>query len=443
MKKTFLLFCLCITHTVIAQIYDEEVVTKACECVYNSTDDNIDAVINSCIMKALLHSLEKDGISQEAILKDVAKKKNLETQAVFSEYQEMLYRKCFAIQSLIEKKAKRYSNLSDSADANRYYQEGVAYMKHDSLSLALGYFNRALAHDSLFVAALDSAGIIYFRQGMPDAAIEYCQRSLQIFAEGYTALENLAKCYLLNGESQESFKIYAKLIKYFAKDPEGYFGMGSISFLNEDYPTAARLMKYAYDLYAGKNAGRAEESKDYYLKIAYYYMKEAGQDSLFLSIAGEEFIPPIYRPEQFSQLQYLKLNNEIESRLMESQILICADYILSTPVNTADKNRTYAIDAVKRWMSATPDYTYRVEKNVSPILDKEGQVMSVFITAMVKFSIENPSKGNDKQAVSWYAWNTVLDYASNPANTIKMTGDLKKMIKAKKEGTLAKQLGYK
>ena len=187
----------------------------------------------------------QDGISQEAVLQDFSKKKNPETQPVFNEYLEMLYRKCFAIQSLIEKKAKRFSNLSGSAEANRYYQEGVAHAKQDSLSLALGTFNSALTHDSLFVAALDSAGIIYFRQGMPDAAIEYCQRSLQIFPEGYTALENLAKCYLLNGEAQESFKIYAKLIKYFAKDPEGYFGMGSISFLNEDYPTAARLMKYA------------------------------------------------------------------------------------------------------------------------------------------------------------------------------------------------------
>ena len=442
MKKILLLFSLCIPSAVIAQLYDEDVATKACECIYNATNDTIDAVINSCLMKALLHSLEEDGISQETILEDFAGKKNIEPpQAVFSEYLEMLYRKCFAIQFLIEKKAKRYSNISDSEEANHYYREGVDYLKQNDFPLALLAFHRALNDDSLFVAAIDSVGIIYSREGMPEAAIEYCQRSLQIFPEGYTALANLAQNYLLNGETQESFKIYARLIKYFAKDPEGYFGMGSISFLNEDYPAAAQLMKHAYDIYSQTNADRASECRDY-LKIAYYYMKEEGQDSLFIAIAGEEFIPPLYPPGQFSQLQNMELINEIDCRLMEPQMLLCAGYILSSPVNMADKNRTYAINAVKRWMAATPDYSYNIEKNVAKILDKEGNVMSVFVTAMTQFSIENPDQGNDRRAVSWYAWNTVLDYASNPANNIKLTGELKKMIKAKKKGTLAKQLGY-
>ena len=441
MKKILLLCSLCIPSIVISQLYDEDVVTKACECIYNSPNDTIDAVINSCMMKALLFSLEEDGISQETILQDFARKKSVEPQTFFSEYLEMLYKKCFAIQTLIEKKAQQYTKRSASAESNRYYQEGIDYLQQNELAIALASFHKALSYDSLFVAALDSVGAIYSREGMPDAAIEYCQRSLQIFPEGYTALATLAQSYLINGETQESFKIYARLIKYFAKDPEGYFGMGSISFFNEDYPTTARLMKHAYDIYSQKNAGRANECRDY-LKIAYYYMKEEGQDSLFIAIAGEEFIPPLYPPEQFFQLPNMELNDEIDCRLMEPQILLCAGYILSTPVNAADKNRTYAINAVKRWMLETPDYSYNIEKNVAKILDKEGNVMSVFVTAMTQFSIENPDKGNDSQAVSWYAWNTVLDYVSTPANNIKLTGEIKKMIKAKQEGTLAKHLGY-
>lgn len=439
MKKTLLLFFFFIAHAGIAQTYDEDVVTKACGCIYNSTNDTIDAVINSCMMKALLHSLEEEGISQEKILQDYAGKKNTAPQAVFDEYLEMLYRNCFAIQSLIEKKEKRFYTLSHSADANRYYLEGVDHVRQDSMSLAIASFNKALTYDSLFVVALDSAGVMYANDHALGAAIEYFRRSLHIFPEGYTALVNLAKCYLLNGEDQQAFKTYANVIKYYAKKPEGYFGMGCISYLNEDYPTTVRLMKYAYDLYAEKNPNRAYECKEY-LKSAYYYMKETGKDSLFIAIAGEEFIPPLYQPAQFDQLRDMELKNEIDCRLMQPQIVICADYILSTPVNAADKNRAYAIAAVKRWMQATPDYKYHVEKNVAKILDKEGNVMSVFVAAMTKFSIENPTKGNDKQAVAWYAWNTVLDYAFNPANNIKLTGEFKKMMKAKKNGTLAKIL---
>ena len=348
-------------HVASAQTYDEDVVMKACSCIYHSDGDSIDSIVNSCLMKALLHSLAEDGITKEQILRNISKpvspeNLNTENQTTFGEYLEMLYRNCSATRYLIEK----------------YYPEG------------------------------------------------------------HKALLDLGASYLSKGDSQNALSTYAKLIRYYPDNPDGYFGLGFISFSNGDYATTARLMKHAHIIYSAQQSNRVDECKEY-LKASYYYMKEAGNDSVFASIAGE-FIPPVYQPENFNQLQYIELNNAIDCRLAEPQILVCSNYILSTPVKDSDINRSFAIAAVKKWMAKTPDYIFHVDKNVAKILDVKGNVLAVFITAMTKFCIENPEQGNDSQAVASYAWDTVLYYAAKKENNVQLTRELKKMIKAKQKG---------
>ena len=444
MKKTFIIFLVCISQAIIAQTYDEDVVMKACSCIYNAEGDSIDSIVNSCLMKALYHSLAEDGISGQKIMQDYSKLKNVQDNAsvdetTFADYLDMLYENCSATQHLIEEKQSRYYKASGTEEANFYYQEGIGYEKQGKVDSAIISYNKALAYDSLFVYALDKAGVLYGQIHEPDSAILYSQKSLRIFPEGYTALLNSGAAYLTTGNSQNALSAYAKLIRYYPEDPEGYFGLGLISFSDDDYVTTARLMKHAYMIYSAQESNRVSDCKEY-LMASYYYLKEEGKDSLFAAVAGE-FIPPIYQAENFDQLQNIELNNEIDCRLMEPQILICNNYILSTPVDDKNINRKYAIEAVKRWMSKTPNYVYHVDKNVAKILDKKGDVLAVFITSMTKFSIENPELGNDQKAVALFAWNTVLDYAANKANNIQLTGELKKMIKAKNNGMLEKELG--
>ena len=444
MKKILIIFLVCISQALIAQTYDEDVVMKACSCIYNAEGDSIDSIVNSCLLKALYHSLAESGISEKKIMRDYVNLKNIQNdvnandQITFADYLDMLYKNCSATQHLIEKKQSRYYKMSGTAEANRYYWEGLEYEKQSKADSAIISYNKALAYDSLFVYALDNAGILYGQMNEPDNTILYSQKSLRIFPEGYTALLNLGAAYLTIGDLHQALSTYAKLIRYYPEDPEGYFGLGLISFSDDDYVTTAHLMKRAYAIYSVQKSNRVHDCKDY-LKASYYYLKEEGKDSLFAAIA-EEFIPPVYQPENFDRLQNIELNNEIDCRLMEPQILICGNYILSTPVDEKNINRKYAIETVKRWMAKTPNYIYHVDKNVAKILDKKGDVLAVFITAMTKFSIENPEQGNDQKAVALFAWNTVLDYAANKANNIQLTGELKKMIKAKNNGTLEKQL---
>jgi len=410
MKKTLtILFLICISQAIVAQTYDEDVVMKACSCIYNAEGDSIDSIVNACLLKALYHSLAEDGISQQKIMQDYANPKNVQdsvdNQVTFADYLDMLYENCSATQHLIEKKQLRYSMLSDTAEVNRYYQKGIEYKNR----------NKA------------------------DSAILYFQKSLQIFPENDKALLNLGDTYWATGNSQKALSTYARLIRYYPENPEGYFGLGLVSFSENDYVTAARLMKHAYMIYSTQESNRVRDCKEY-LKASYYYLKEEGKDSLFAAVAGE-FIPPVYQPENFDRLQYIELDNEIDCRLMEPQILICDNYILSTPVDDKNINRKYANEAMRRWMAKTPNYVYHVDKNVAKILDKKGNVLSVFIAAMTKFSIENPEQGNDPKAVALYAWNTTLDYIANKSNNIQLTGEHKKMIKAKNNGTLEKQLG--
>ena len=445
LTKIFTVCLICVAPVAGAQTYDEDVVMKACSCIYNSEGDSIDSVVNSCLLKALLHSLAEDGIYKEKILQDISTPKSLEnldteSRTSFGEYLEMLYKNCSAVHYLVEKKQAKYYRMSNSGEANRYYLEGIDYEKKGEPDSAIVSYNKSLVYDSRFVCALDNASILYGKINEPDKAIDYCQRSLLIFPEGYNALLNLGAAFLTKEDSQPALAAYVKLIKYYPESPEGYFGLSLISFTNKDYIASTNLMKYAYTIYSAQNFDRTRDCKEY-LQTFYYYMKKEGNDSVFAEIAGE-FVPPLYQPENFDQLQSIRLNDEIDCYLAESQVLICNNYILSTPVNDSNLNRNFAAAMVKRWMAKTPDYIFHIDKKVAKILDKKGNVLSVFTAAMTKFCIENPEQGNDEKAVALYAWNTVLDYAANKANNIQSTGELKKMINAKKSGTLEKQLGF-
>lgn len=410
------------------EIYDEEVMMKACSCIYNSSDDNIDSVIDSCIIKALLHSLSEDNISKDQVVKDYLENNNTEIKTTFGIYLEQLLKHCSSIHYLVEKKQTQYYKMSGSDKANQYYLAGLDFQSQNNPDSAIISFKNALTYDSLFVLALDNLGTLYEKTGETNKAINSYLRSIHIFPEGFTALANLGNLYSFEEKNDLAIKTFTQLIKYYAENPEGYFGLGSIAFSDHNYEAATHLMKYAYYNYLSQHSEQQTHDCIEYLKAAYYYMSKEGRDSVFIKIAPE-FIPEIYQPENFNQLQNIELNNEIDCRLMEPQILICVDYILSTPINQSDIKRTYAIEAIKRWMNKTPNYIFHIDKDVAPILDREGNVLSVFISAMCKFSIENPDKGNDQQAVASYAWNTILDYAANKSNNVPLTSELKKRIK--------------
>ncbi len=442
MKKIIVfLFVCCITQAGFAQQFDEEVIINACHCINRSEGkENIDSIINDCLSRSLLFSLGKEGISKEKLLEDYAASAGSQNQSTFGTYLEMLSKTCWATQLLVEKKQARYYKMSDSEPANRYYTECLDYENKEALDSAIVSVEKALASDSLFVFAWDKAGALYEKRNQQDKAIVCFQHSLRIFPEGNTALNRLGLLYLSEEDYEQAMKIYTRLINYYPKNIDGYLGLARISFRNRDYPTTIRLIQHIYRDCQEKNPEYLPECREY-MKVSYYYMKKEGNEDLFREIA-EEFVPPLYQPEDFDRLQDMKLNSEIDCRLMEPQVLICSDYILSTPVNHSDQNREYAIAAVKKWMESTPDFIFHLNKNVAPVLDKKGDVLPVFITAMVEFSIRNPEKGNDQKAVALYAWNRFLDYASNPSNNIRLTGAIKKMMKAREKGTLEKQLAY-
>ena len=136
MKKILIvLLSICITQVSVAQISDEDVIMKACSCIYNSQSDSIDSVVNSCLVKALLHSLAEDGISEKKILEDYVNKtypdtESTKTQTTFGEYLEELYKNCSATQLLVERKHKKYyKDASESKEANYHFVEGTYYQQ--------------------------------------------------------------------------------------------------------------------------------------------------------------------------------------------------------------------------------------------------------------------------------------------------------------------------
>ena len=420
MKKTITVFLICISQTLIAQTYDEDVVMKACDCIHHAESNSIDSIANACLTKAQ-NSLAEEGISNPA-------NASVSNRTILANYLNTLYRNCSAIKNLIEKKQSRYYKMSGSTEANHYYLEGIEYEKQSKADSAIISYNKALTYDSRFVNALDKAGALYRQMDEIDNAILYSEKSLQIFPEGYNALLNLSIASQTANDFRKAISNYAKLIWYYPEDPEGYFGLGVINFSDRDYLSTARLMKRAYMLYAAQGSDRTLNCREY-LRASYYYLKKEGKEILFTSVA-KEFVPPVYQAENFDQLKNIELNSKIDCRLMESQVLICSNYIFSTPANDKNLNRQYATEAIIRWMGSTPDYIFHIDRNISKILDEKGDILAVFIAAMTKFSIENPEWENNQ--ITQFALNATLSYAANKANNIQLTSELKKIIKSKK-----------
>ncbi len=437
MRKLLLFFTFFVlSPSGFTQIFDEEVISNACNCIYNAPGDSIDSIVNSCLMKSLLYSLEKDGTITGNKLPESFTEEEAGTRVTFGQYQEMLYKICYAPSLLVQKKQNRYYKMPDSEEATRFYLQGTELEKEGDFERAIEAFKTSLLYDSLAVNTLDQAGAVFRKLNDWNKAREYSLKSLQIFPEGYYGLINIGETCLASEDSQGALAAYIKLVKYYQKNAEGYFGLARISFSSADYPGAIRLLKQAYSLLPENDTCRAREMVKYFRQI-YFLMKESGSDALFREEASE-FIPGVYQPKDFIQLESLELNNEIDCRLAEPQILVCADYILSTPVDTSNATRTLAIAALKKWFAKTPHYVFHIDKSVAEVLDPGGNVMNLFITAMSEFCIENPEKGNDRQAIDTYAWTTVLKYAGNKANKVPLTEQMKKRIKAQEKTTKKK-----
>jgi tetratricopeptide (TPR) repeat protein len=152
---------------------------------------------------------------------------------------------------------------TENEEAMLAYNIGSQRMYENRLEEAERYLKQAIELDPMFVDAMDHLGMVYRRQNRLAEAEEIYLRSIGLDKTNKVPYQNLAVVYRLQNRLGEAFELYRILVSLDQYDPEGYYGMGELLFLVDDYENAMMFFDVAIELYL-----RADSQ---YVYDAYYY----------------------------------------------------------------------------------------------------------------------------------------------------------------------------
>lgn len=141
-----------------------------------------------------------------------------------------------------------------------------------------------------------------------------------------------------------------------------------------------------------------------------------------------------------SSIRTLEFKTKSDFKELETEVLACATYVLTSPNSKDDMPRLVALQNIIKWMSGTPDYKFTLDESITKLSNKNSDVLSVYMAALTRFVLENPGQSGDPDAVMLNAFTLLLDYCEDQANKMKKTKELQKAISAKNEGKLKEYL---
>ena len=151
----------------------------------------------------------------------------------------------------------------------------------------------------------------------------------------------------------------------------------------------------------------------------------------------------VLNTNSFCQSQYseVKFVDGKDYKSAETQVLKATDYLFSTRFDEDDLERLYATEFVMKWMAGTPDFTFDLNEKLTKAFATEPELMNLYMAAMAKLALEQPTKAKDANYIGVNAVKRVLEYINKPGNNVKGSSELKKMSAALKKGELEKYLG--
>ena len=155
-------------------------------------------------------------------------------------------------------------------EAMAAYVTGSQLMNQGRLDEAERYLLQAIAIDPEFADALDHLGIVYRRMNRLAEAEAMYLRSIGIDDRNRVPYINLAIVYRMQGRLNDAFELYRKLIEINPNDPEGYFGIGTIFFLVENFEASHAFFDAAVVLYKAYNSSYVYHAY-HYKGLMYYY----------------------------------------------------------------------------------------------------------------------------------------------------------------------------
>ncbi len=125
--------------------------------------------------------------------------------------------------------------------------------------------------------------------------------------------------------------------------------------------------------------------------------------------------------------QDVKLEKTADYAATEPMALSAAGFLLTSPFIEDSKDRANALLFLSKWVEGTKDYSFYVQGVVQEI-SGDKNVLSLYIAAMVKYSIDNKKAAEPALIVQKNACKLVLNYCDNEANNFKLKKKLRKIL---------------
>ena len=173
---------------------------------------------------------------------------------------------------------------TENEQAMYAYNLGTQLMRQNRLEEAEKLLEEAISLDPEFVDAIDHLGIVYRRQNRLDEAERMYLRSIELNKENAVPFINLAVIYRIQGKLNDAFQLYRHVAQIQPNNPEGYYGIGEIFYLIENFENAMMFFDAAIELYNRVNSPTVYDAY-YYKGMIYYYTEKFEEALIYLEEA--------------------------------------------------------------------------------------------------------------------------------------------------------------
>lgn len=254
---------------------------KLCACVGDTPQSDSAAVrLQRCLPQALTEAAVQQGSLQKMGTVEGIQSALLKTR-------ELAVASCPSVRNaFVSQRTQNFYAPSATVAAQQAYAAGTTLLEKQQFQEALTFFLQAIKRDGQFVKAYDHAAICYRQAKNFKKAAAYYEKSLALFPEGDVALLNMAVVQNLLEKPAEARTYFDKLRFFHPYNPEGYFGVGKMALLANDFPAALDNLFQAHRLYEEQKSPYVADSNKL-IGLLYGAMKEKGQLALFRSKAQE------------------------------------------------------------------------------------------------------------------------------------------------------------
>jgi len=251
----------------------------ACNCISKISSDH--TAKNNAIEDCISQSLDN---TQKTEKKNNSNSNNSESES-FKKIQTYIVENCTALKSLMFAEYQEFEHsTSSNVLAQLAYDDGMDYMEESDFESAILKFKKATEIDPDFAYAWDNLGVSYRITNQHDKAIDAYKKSLKINPTGRLPLMNIAVAYNLNKDHQKAIKYYKKFITNYKDDPEGYYGLGLILYVNNKQEEGLDNLIHAYTIYTAQNSPYGSDAAK---KIGFMYndLKKQNKQDVFNKVA--------------------------------------------------------------------------------------------------------------------------------------------------------------